>query len=287
MKKTCSSFKSCIEKKSTLFEKDGYPIKECIKCGHRYTEVDNIDSHVKKVYTDDYFFAGKQGYPNYLNEKDILVKYGNRYSKIISKYTLPGKVLDVGCAAGFILKGFEQAGWKCYGIEPNKTMVEYGRKELNLQISTGVLENFDTAERFDLINLIQVIGHFTDLNKALLNTSNLLNKNGLLLIESWDMKSTIAKLLGKHWHEYSPPSVINWFSDKTLSQLFNHYGFTLIAKGRPPKKISIKHCLSLFDEKTPRFILKKKILAFFSNIIGKYNITYPPLDVKWYLFKML
>ena len=287
MQKTCNSFKSCIEKKSILFKKDGYPIKECTRCGHRYTEIDNSDSHVKKVYSDDYFFAGKQGYPNYLNEKDILIRVGINYSKIISKYALPGKLLDVGCAAGFILKGFEQAGWKCYGIEPNETMAEYGRKELNLQISTGVLENFDTNEKFDLINIFEVIGHFTDLDKALTKISNLLNKNGLLLIESWDMKSTIAKLLGKRWHEYSPPSVVNWFSDKTLSQLVNRYGFTLIAKGRPQKKISIKHCISLFDEKTPRVIFKKRILTFFSNTFGKYNIAYPPLDVKWYLFKML
>jgi len=34
------------------------------------------------------------------------------------------KVLDIGCAAGFILKGFEDSGWICRGIEPNETMAK-------------------------------------------------------------------------------------------------------------------------------------------------------------------
>jgi hypothetical protein len=71
-----------------------------------------------------------------------------------------------------------------------------------------------------------------------------------------------------------------------MAQLFSHYHLTPIASGRPSKKISIKHGISLFDEKTPQFIFKKPVLNFFSNSIGKFNIPYPPLDVKWYLFKM-
>ena len=59
----------------------------------------------------------------------MLYNYGLRYAKIIAKYSKPGKVLDVGCAAGFILRGFKDSGWDVYGIEPNETMAGYS--ELN------------------------------------------------------------------------------------------------------------------------------------------------------------
>lgn len=286
MNKTCDTFNLCNEKKHTWLVKNGCTIVECDKCGHRFTQVvADVENHVKEIYSDDYFFGGKQGYPNYLDEKDILFKYGINYSKLLSKYRKPGKVLDVGCAAGFILKGFEQSGWTCKGVEPSDTMAAYGRKELKLDITTGSLESFQSTEKFNLVSMIQVIGHFVDPDKAIKNTYNLLDQDGFVLVESWDMKSTMAKMMGKNWHEVSPPSVINWFSDKTLEQLFNYHGFKLISKGRPSKKININHGLSLFDESTPNFLFKKGIVKFFSRIIGKYNVNYPPLDVKWYLFQ--
>lgn len=287
MKRKCTAFLDCKEEKTVYLEKNGFLIKECKVCGHRFAKIPEIKNHIKDVYSDDYFLAGKQGYPNYLNEKDILIKSGIKYAKLLSKYASPGKVLDVGCAAGFILKGFEQSGWECFGLEPNYTMASFGRNELNLDIVTGNLESFETSERFHLINMIQVIGHFINLDEAFKNLSRLLIQNGLVLVESWDMASGYAKLMGKNWHEYSPPSVINWFSDNTMIQLFNHYNFELVAKGRPSKRINIKHGLSLFDEITPEFFFKKKFINFFKNTIGKYNIIYPPLDVKWYLFKKM
>jgi SAM-dependent methyltransferase len=285
--KTCNSFINCKEERKNLFWVNGYEVIQCKQCDHRYTKISNVAEHVDKVYSDTYFFEGGDGYPDYLKEKDILYKCGLRYARLISKYIKPSDVLDVGSAAGFILKGFKEKGWNCWGIEPNDTMAEYGRKELGLNIITGSLESFQSDRKFDLINLIQVIGHFYDLDAALQNVHRLLNRNGLVLVESWDMKSFAASIIGKNWHEYCPPSVINWFSDKTLTQLFNYYGFELVDKGRPVKKININHGLSLFDESFPKFPFKKLLLKFFSRTIGKYNVRYPPIDLKWYIFRKL
>jgi hypothetical protein len=168
-------------------------------------------------------------------------------------------------------------------------MATYGRKELGLDITTGSLESysFSENEKFNLVNLIQVIGHFTNTDKAMQQITSLLDKGGLVLVESWDMNSGYAKMMGKHWHEYSPPSVINWFSDKTLDQLFAYYGFKRIAQGRPLKKISIRHGVSLFDESTPVFSGKKPLVKFFKNTLGRVNIIYPPFDVKWYAYQKL
>jgi hypothetical protein len=66
---------------------------------------------VNEIYSDDYFFKGGVGYDDYTLEKEMLIKRGGYYSEKINKYLKAGKVLDVGAAAGFILKGFENKGW--------------------------------------------------------------------------------------------------------------------------------------------------------------------------------
>jgi len=241
--------------------------------------------HLSSIYSDAYFFEGKDGYPNYLEEREILINHGISYAKLISKYNKAGKILDVGCAAGFILSGFQMNNWECYGIEPNRTMAEYGRNELKLNIEVGNLESYRSNEQFDLITLIQVIGHFYDIDAALKNVSEFLKPGGLVLVESWNRSSIVAKVFGKNWHEYSPPSVIHWFSDETLIDLFRQYNLKFLEKGFPKKQINLKHALSLVDSKTPRFPGKNKIFGFMSDKFGKMKIYYPPLDLKWYIFQ--
>lgn len=281
----CASFNPKNKDKFPFLSKHGFTIYECKNCGHRFSEISNCDDHINSVYSDSYFFKGQQGYPNYLDQKEILLKYGRNYSRILSKYINPGKIFDVGSAAGFILKGFEENGWHCTGIEPNHRMAEFGREALNLDIKTGDLESYHTNETYNVVSLIQVIGHLHNLDTAVDKIKHLLNAGGLVIIESWDMDSIYAKLMGRHWHEYSPPSVINWFSDKTLSALFANRGFTLLAKGRPSKKISIRHGISLLKSTTPNFLSKDNVLGFFEKRLGHFTIPYPPFDLKWYIFK--
>jgi SAM-dependent methyltransferase len=286
MNPTCNSYLSCKSTTHQLFLKNGIPIIECDTCHHRYADVKNLENHLEEVYSDEYFFEGKDGYPNYLESEKLLIKAGNRYARLVSKYTKKGCMLDVGSAAGFIMRGFEMDGWKCVGVEPNKTMASYGREHFHFDIQTGSLENYTSNQQFDLISMIQVIGHFYDLQQAVQNVKNLLKPNGLVLIESWNMNSLIARLLGSRWHEYSPPSVLHWFSDSTLKQLLEKQGFKLIAKGHPMKKINVRHAVSLLDEKLPKFAFKKQILKQADILAGKYSVIYPLHDLKWYLFKL-
>jgi len=281
----CNSDIDCSQKKTLLFIKNGYPIMECKKCARRFAVIRDPEKHLSQVYSDEYFFEGNDGYPNYLEEKDILFQYGLNYAKIVEKYTKPGKVLDVGCAAGFIMKGFESKGWESFGVEPNNTIASYGKNELHLNIHTGSFESFDTLNKFDLIAMIQVIGHFYDIDKALKNISQLSEHHGLVLVESWNMDSFIARIFGKNWHEYSPPSVINWFSEVSLIKLFKEYGFEKIDSGFPAKRITLKHALSLVEHDVPNVFFKKRIFDFLGNSFGNLVIYYPPVDVKWYLFR--
>jgi len=118
---------------------------------------------------------------------------------------------------------------------------------LGLQMEAGSLENFASNKRFDLVSMIQVIAHFSDIRRALQKAADVTQNGGFWLIETWNYESWVARLLGEHWHEYSPPSVLHWFSPSGLSRLVSQYGFSEVARGRPAKRLNGAHVKSLWD----------------------------------------
>ncbi len=206
-------------------------------------------------------------------------KRGRDYAKILAKHAPnKGKILDVGAAAGFILRGLTDENWRGIGLEPNETVARFGREKLNLDIRRGSLETFETTEKFDLVSMIQVAAHFYEPRRAFEKAFDLLNENGFLLIETWNVDSISARVFGKNWHEYSPPSVLQFYSEKVLTAFLRSVGFEKIAGGRPSKKISGAHAKSLLKHKIGDNLLLKLIP-------DKINFPYPSEDLFWALYR--
>jgi SAM-dependent methyltransferase len=274
----------CQNSLDRIFQKDGYWILECKSCHHRCAEIIPSNDHLNQVYQDDYFKGGAAGYPDYLSEAKILSDHGKRYGLMLKKYTTPGTLLDVGTAAGFILKGFQESDWQGIGLEPNSSMAEYGRTHLGLQIESRSLEQFTSNQRFDLVSMIQVIAHFFDIRQALQKAADATKPGGFWLIETWDRESWVARSLGRYWHEYSPPSVLHWFSPGGLNFLVAQFDFSEVARGRPAKRISGAHAKSLLGYKLQNFPLSW-LRGGLKIIPDHLVIPYPTFDLFWILFQ--
>lgn len=284
-----SNLMNCTVCESTntevAFLKNEYRILKCKDCGHLFTDEIVTAEKIDILYSDDYFFGGTDGYNNYLLEKDILIKGGEYYAGIISNYLSPGKVLDIGCAAGFILKGFENKGWRGTGIEPNAGMAEYGRTVMGLNIKKGILDSVQLEEKFDLIIIIQVIGQINNLKNSIVKMSDYLKPGGHILIETWNKDSITAKIFGKHWHEFNPPSTLNYFSKKTLKKIMCQHNFSLVAQGTPKKKIYSTHAKSFLRHKLRKSNSLKWMAGITSLIPENIIIPYPSEDLFWFLFQ--
>lgn len=272
----------CGSNSERSFEVKNYWIRDCATCSHRFTEISAAQDHIEKIYDDSYFNGGGAGYNDYLQEAEILRQRGNWYGNLLSNYTEKGTVLDVGSAAGFVLKGLTETGWQGVGIEPNETMAEFGRKKLNLEIHKTSVEKYASVEKFDLVTMIQVMAHFIEPKEVFSNISNSLKANGHLLIETWNRKSLSEKIFGTKWHEYSPPSVLQFFSDDGIEKLAKEQGYERIASGRPSKWISGAHAKSLITYKFG----EKSIVTKLAKIIpDKLSFPYPAEDLFWVLYK--
>lgn len=265
----------CDASPHRVFQKHGYWILECPNCHHRFCEIQASEAHAKMVYDDGYFTEGGAGYSDYLSESRLLTEHGEWY----------GRLLDVGAAAGFILKGFTSMGWTGRGIEPNPRMAEYARSQLGLAVEAGTLETFQTHEQFHLIAMVQVIAHFYELSKALQVAADLTEPGGYWLIESWNKDSGMARMFGENWHEYSPPSVLHWFSPDTLNRLAECYGFIPVAHGRPPKWLDSGHAKSLVRYKLGNSGLGQLGAKMINLLPDDVSLPYPAFDLFWALYQ--
>lgn len=260
-------------------------------------------------YGDDYFFAGGAGYNNYLASEQIITAAAHRYARLlqslehrsgqpgaIEESSIPSAVLSeqndapksifsIGTAAGFDLAAFRQLGWATAGLEPNAAMVQYAREKLQLNVSHGCLEDYSSERHYEFVTAIQVMAHFTDIQVAARRMSQLLQPQGLLLIETWNFRSWLARSLGKYWHEYSPPTVLQWFSPQSLDRLMAQHGLQPVILGRPTKQVRGDHARSLLAYKLSSFLPKRMAAMLVKPIPVNVSLPYPALDLFYAVYR--
>ncbi len=150
---------------------------------------------------------------------------------------------------------------------------------------TGDLETARLDETFDVISIVQVIAHFREPKNAMQIIAGLVRPGGYLLIESWNRASLTARAFGRKWHEYSPPSVLHWFSRDGLLQLGKAAGFAPVEHGRPLKILNGGHAKALLEYKLAGGRVAGAASRIISLIPDKIPIIYPFGDVVWILLR--
>lgn len=91
----------------------------------------------------------------------------------------PGKLLDVGAGPGYAVDNARANGWQAEGVEPWKALVEWGRKYLDLDMSTT---QPDRPEYYDVILCTEVAEHIADCREFVNSLYRLQAPGGLLFI---------------------------------------------------------------------------------------------------------
>ncbi|MEP3478835.1 MAG: class I SAM-dependent methyltransferase [Fuerstiella sp.] len=276
----------CHQHLEPVFKKNGVPIQECKACRYRAAEISSTAGHTKRLYNDNYFSGGADGYLDYLQDKESLLGRGRWYSHLLAKYGIQnGRLLDVGAAAGVIASGFRSEGWKAEGLEPNQSMVHYGRQQLDLTMHHGSLESMVIDTKFDVISMIQVLAHLTDPAAAFRHASQMTKPGGHWLIKTWNYQSLSARIFRKSWHQYSPPRTLHWFTSHSLNALAAQFQMKFVASGGPQKSISAQHAKSLLRHATSESAFLKFMTCPAALLPDRLMIPYLADDLSWYLFQ--
>ena len=228
----------------------GFASHACHGCGHwQLDPIDSLSDHVETVYGDDYFEGGGQGYLDYRLEREARSTAARGYiERLVERDALGSRarVVDLGCAAGFTLLAFIEAGYDGIGLEPNERMAGYAL-DLGLDVRVGSVEHqLDEVlePRPDLVLMIQLIAHLDRPDEIVRRIARRLTPGGHLLIETWNRSSTTARLNGRRWHELNPPSVRHWFTPVGLRRLCTRAGLEVVAAGRPARSLSARNALT-------------------------------------------
>jgi SAM-dependent methyltransferase len=241
--------------------------------------------HVGRVYDDSYFTGGGAGYADYLADWRLRVAQGQRYARLLRRFTVPGYMLDVGAAAGYLLSGFFREGWQGEGVEPNTAMATVARDELGIHVHACSLESYAAKRHFDLVTLIQVLPHLADVAGCIAQVSRMIRPGGLCLVETWNRGSLTARVFGSNWHEYSPPSVLHWFDRAGMHDLMAGHGLRPLADGHSIKWISGAHGKSLLKHAMPGGRVGRFGAKLAGLIPDRFRLPYPGDDLVWLLYE--
>lgn len=245
----------CGESDTTpFFTLKGFNLVKCRRCRLIYVNPRPAPQALYGMYDEGYFvhrdncYTGEYfGYYDYIGNKDKIKRSFVQRLKTIENFRSPGKLLDVGCAAGYFLSSARERGWQASGLDISAFAVGLARKELgegSVKLST-LLEAGYPAESFDAVTLWDVLEHLPDPSANLKEAWRILKPGGILGLVIPNAGSPAAIILGRWWPEFRRiKEHIYFFTKPTILNMLKKAGFDLMLMESAGRIFSITELLS-------------------------------------------
>jgi SAM-dependent methyltransferase len=205
-----------------------YTLVQCTGCSLVFLNPMYSEAELTALYPADYY-----AYQDKFRRspwKDVLKAIvGLRIRTRDPKFSTPGRMLDLGCGTGWILREMRDRGWDVYGVEPNPSAAELGRKEAGLNIFPGTLQEASFPSNFfDYIRSNHSFEHISCPGQTLDEIHRILKPGGRLLIGVPNVAGLNARLFQDCWWYLGAPVHPFIYSVSTLSQLLRKHHFETI-----------------------------------------------------------
>ena len=138
-----------------------------------------------------------------------------------------GRVLDVGCGKGLLLRGLQERGWEVVGTELSEVSSRFAAG-LGIPVHRVCLEEYPgTPGNFDVITLYHSLEHMVDPLRTLKAAHRLLRPGGYLVVEVPNFGSWYARLFRGAWFFLDVPRHLYHFTPHTLGRLVDAAGFRI------------------------------------------------------------
>lgn len=199
-----------------------YPIVQCTGCNLVRSLLRDDDLTLSDIYT-----RLEDG--SYEAESVNRMRTANSYLKLISRFFHePHNLLDIGCSTGIFLSCAKQIGWNVTGLEPSHWAANIASNRLSgMEIYVSTLANADfPGENFDVITLWDVLEHLPYPSDALFSLHRWLKPSGWLFLNTPDITSLPAQVLGERWMQFLREHIW-YFSPHTLQKLLAKCGYRI------------------------------------------------------------
>jgi 2-polyprenyl-3-methyl-5-hydroxy-6-metoxy-1,4-benzoquinol methylase len=261
-------FSEFLKTKDYFLSTEQFVIVQCDDCGFKFLNPRPGENEIARYYDSEDYSSHDIRQKSLKNWAYSIIRNYQKKKKlqILERNTTGKNLLDIGCGTGEFLDYCTRSGFGVLGVEPNKKAREYAIQKYGLRIIDNESLLGLESDSFDIITLWHVLEHIHQLEDRMKIISQILKKEGTLIIavpntDSWD-----AKHYKEFWAAYDVPRHLYHFSQKTMEKLAGKFELKIIKV--LPMKFDAFY-ISLLSEK----YLKKKeayLLSFLNGIRSNY-----------------
>jgi len=195
-----------------------------------------------KKFNEDYFRGRGSGYKR---GYEVIEKQVKTFIwPFVLKYVKPCpsmKVLDIGCAYGYLLRLFDDVGCETYGIDVSEYAIEQARRITKARLYVWDVDRglpMFHDDFFDLVTMLHVIEHLCSPYNVLKEVHRVLRPEGKLVVSTPNLNAIarlLLKLIGreKEWYGFRDETHIYLFTPLSLRFLVKRCGFKVLAVEAP------------------------------------------------------
>ncbi len=192
----------------------------CVGCG--FTRIVPAPS----VGTLSAFYQNYYGSATYARKREKKIRLTMKRLARIRHLVRGGSFLDVGCNVGFAVEAARLSGFTASGIEIDAKAVAYASEHFpDNRFTATTIEDFTSAEPFDLVHCTEVIEHVIDPGAFMGHLARLTKPGGYLYLTTPDAGHWRRAKNFVDWPEVKPLEHINWQTRKSIRHLLAAHGF--------------------------------------------------------------
>lgn len=218
-------------------------IVSCGNCGFVFVDPMPVDDYFRDIYADDYWGAYQElvGEKNIHERLDEFLDISRERIGFLKKFKTRGRLLDVGCAMGFLVKEAEEAGFESYGLDLSEKMLEEGRQRYGVKLFRGTINDYP-LEKFDAITCYNTIEHVVRPDQLLLDMRKRLATGGIIVVGTHDFECKTHRVQGRKWKHIIPWEHLYYFRLKDLEKLTQQCGLETIWRNKPIDNLIVTYC---------------------------------------------
>jgi SAM-dependent methyltransferase len=222
--------KLCGGAAADLMERNGFQIVQCRECKFMFALVAPAYD-AASLYTEDIYFAAgcEYGIADYGQWRRRLAQFYIPRLERIEAFQPPARLLDIGCASGYLMKAAQERGWQVEGVELSPAMRRRAAELTRAPIYESIEHALGSGKRFECVTMFEVIEHLSDPVGILTQVAKLLVPGGLLALSTpnCERPGAAAGLPINVW--FLPPEHISYFGAGTVRQCLGLAGFETLA----------------------------------------------------------
>jgi len=220
----------CIhERTKNILEADDFFLLECLSCRLIFLQKKNEPNSDQNIYANYYKEETGERFGN-ITEFVVKVFRFWRALKIFLLNPKGKKILDIGSGRGWMLY-FLKKYFKynvAVGTQISENAYRFSRGKLGLEIYNKDLLDLElNSAKFDIITLWHVLEHVPAPEAYIQRISELLENDGLILIEVPNFNSWSRILSKKRWLAMDPAHHVTFFTPDSLGDLLEKYNFKI------------------------------------------------------------